>query len=95
MESLPQSHPKLKHKTLIHTRNAVCKSKSHVMFLKQENSLLCMITYDIWSTQSELKWTTIPGATRFFREVVGLELGQHGLVSTTEELPDRKVAAPV
>jgi hypothetical protein len=43
---------------------------------------------------------SIPGTTRFFREkkrkmIVGLERGPLSLVSTTEELLDRKVAAPV
>jgi hypothetical protein len=37
---------------------------------------------------------SIPGTTRIKR-VVGLELGLLSLVSTTEELLDRKVAAPV
>jgi hypothetical protein len=46
---------------------------------------------------------SIPGTTRFSEEkkekkkktVVGLERGSFSLVSTTEELLDRKVAAPV
>jgi hypothetical protein len=37
---------------------------------------------------------SIPGTTRK-KNVVGLERGPLSLVSTTEELPDRKVAAPV
>jgi hypothetical protein len=37
---------------------------------------------------------SIPGTTRK-KKVVGLERGQLSLVSTTEELLDRKVAAPV
>jgi hypothetical protein len=37
---------------------------------------------------------SIPGTTRK-RKVMGLEGGTLGLVSTTEELLDRKVAAPV
>jgi hypothetical protein len=37
---------------------------------------------------------SIPG-TRRGEKVVGLELGPLSLVSTTEELLDRKVAAPV
>jgi hypothetical protein len=36
---------------------------------------------------------SIPGTTR--KKVVGLERGPLSLVSTTEELRDRKVAAPV
>jgi hypothetical protein len=36
---------------------------------------------------------SIPGITR--KKVVGLERGPLSLVSTTEELLDRKVAAPV
>jgi hypothetical protein len=43
---------------------------------------------------------SIPGTTRFFwkkkgKQVVGLERGPLSLVSTTEELLDKKVAAPV
>jgi hypothetical protein len=42
---------------------------------------------------------SIPGTTRFPKKkkktVVGQELGTLGLVSTTQELLDRKVAAPV
>jgi hypothetical protein len=39
---------------------------------------------------------SIPGTTRKkIKEVVGLERGPLSLVSTTEELLDRKVAAPV
>jgi hypothetical protein len=37
----------------------------------------------------------IPGTTRKKNKVVGLEWGPLSLVSTTEELLDRKVAAPV
>jgi hypothetical protein len=37
---------------------------------------------------------SIPGATRR-KKVVGLERGPLSLVSTTEELLDRKVAVPV
>jgi hypothetical protein len=36
---------------------------------------------------------SIPGTIR--KNIVGLERGPHSLVSTTEELLDRKVAAPV
>jgi hypothetical protein len=36
---------------------------------------------------------SIPGTAK--KKVVGLERGPHSLVSTTEELLDRKVAAPV
>jgi hypothetical protein len=36
---------------------------------------------------------SIPGTTK--KKAVGLERGPHSLVSTTEELLDRKVAAPV
>jgi hypothetical protein len=36
----------------------------------------------------------VPGTTRI-KNVVGLERGPLSLVSTTEELLDRKVAAPV
>jgi hypothetical protein len=36
---------------------------------------------------------SIPGTTK--KKVVGLERGSLSLVSTTEELLDRKIAAPV
>jgi hypothetical protein len=36
---------------------------------------------------------SIPGTTK--KKVVGLERGPFSLVSTTEEILDRKVAAPV
>jgi hypothetical protein len=36
---------------------------------------------------------SIPGTTR--KKLMGLERGPHSIVSTTEELLDRKVAAPV
>jgi hypothetical protein len=35
------------------------------------------------------------GSRALQKKVVGLERGPFGLVSTTEELPDRKVAVPV
>jgi hypothetical protein len=38
---------------------------------------------------------SIPGTTRKKEKVVGLDGGPLSLVSTTEELLDRKVAAPV
>jgi hypothetical protein len=43
---------------------------------------------------------SIPGTVRFFgkkkgKQVVGLERGPFSLVSTTEELLDKKIAAPV
>jgi hypothetical protein len=38
---------------------------------------------------------SIPGITKEKKKVVDLEKGQLSLVSTTEELLDRKVAAPV
>jgi hypothetical protein len=38
---------------------------------------------------------SIPGTTRKEKKVVGLERGPLSLESTTEELLDRKIAAPV
>jgi hypothetical protein len=38
---------------------------------------------------------SFPGTTKIEKKVVGLERGPLSLVSTTEELLDRKVAAPV
>jgi hypothetical protein len=38
---------------------------------------------------------SIPGTTRKRKKIVGLERGPLSLVSTTEELLDRKIGAPV
>jgi hypothetical protein len=63
-----------------------------------------MISYISCTTASVVKWSeflaTDPEARVRFPElpekkVVGLEVGPLSLVSTTEELLDRKVAAPV
>jgi hypothetical protein len=45
-----------------------------------------MEDFDAW-----VRFPALPGK----KKVVGLERGPLGLVSTTEELLDRKVAAPV
>jgi hypothetical protein len=45
-------------------------------------------------SETQLRYS-IPGATQIFSEVVGLERCPLSLVSTTEELLDRKVAAAV
>jgi hypothetical protein len=48
-----------------------------------------------WAPDTKRDWPTDkrPGITK--KKVVGLERGPLSLVSTTEELLDRKVAAPV
>jgi hypothetical protein len=52
----------------------------------------------LWSS-GQSSWLQIQGSRVRFpgttKKVVGLERGPLSLVSTTEELPDRKVAAPV
>jgi hypothetical protein len=72
-------------------------------FFKLQN-LYCL-TIHIVTTASVVKWSeflaTVPGAPVRFpalpkkKKVVGLERGPLSLVSTTEELLDRKVADPV
>jgi hypothetical protein len=46
----------------------------------------------LWGQGPHLTWS-IPSTTR--KKVVGLERGPLSLVSTTQELLDRKVEAPV
>jgi hypothetical protein len=53
---------------------------------------LCGLVVRVLGYRSEGP-SSIPGTTR--KKVVGLERGPLSLVSTTEELLDRKVAAPV
>jgi hypothetical protein len=54
---------------------------------------------EFWATDPEA-WVRFPALPDFLKKknkktVVGLERGALSLVSTTEELLDRKVAAPV
>jgi hypothetical protein len=55
--------------------------------------LLCGLVVRVLGNRSEGPGS-IPGTTRK-KKVVGLQRGPLSLVSTTEELLDRKVAAPV
>jgi hypothetical protein len=58
----------------------------------QHNDRLCGLVVRVLGYRSG-RPGSIPGITK--RKVVGLERGPLSLVSTTEELLDRKVAAPV
>jgi hypothetical protein len=58
----------------------------------QHNDRLCGLVVRVLGYRSEGPGS-IPGTTR--KKAVGLEQGPLSLVSTTEELLDRKVAAPV
>jgi hypothetical protein len=60
--------------------------------IKILSDLLCGLVVRVLGYRSRGPGS-IPGTTR--KKVVGLEWGQLSLVSTTEELLDRKVAAPV
>jgi hypothetical protein len=53
------------------------------------------ITNQNQSTIAQLSDNIFNIIHRYKKKVVGLELGPPSLVSTTEELLDRKVAAPV
>jgi hypothetical protein len=65
-------------------------------------TMFCDVMYSerpsLWSS-GQSSWLQIrrPGfdSRHYKKKVVGLELGPLSLVSTTEELLDRKVAAPV
>jgi hypothetical protein len=59
----------------------------------EESDLLCGLVVRVLGYRSG-GLGSIPGTTKK-KEVVGLERGPLSLVSTTEELLDRKVAAPV
>jgi hypothetical protein len=63
------------------------------MFLVEQGDRLCGLVVRVLGYRSEGPGS-IPGTTRK-RRVVGLERGPLSLVSTTEELLDRKVEAPV
>jgi hypothetical protein len=66
----------------------------------EQTFILLFIIMALWSS-GQSSWLRIqrPGFDsqryQIFREVVGLERGPLSHVSTTEELLDRKVAAPV
>jgi hypothetical protein len=57
-----------------------------------EEDRLCDLVVRVLGYRSGVTGS-IPGTTR--KKVVGLERGPLSLVSTTEELLDRKVAAPI
>jgi hypothetical protein len=60
--------------------------------MRDNTNVTCRIWYSIepWVSKGP---GSIPGATRFFREVAGLERGSLNLVSKTEELLERKSSA--
>jgi hypothetical protein len=67
----------------------VCKFHSAVAIVR-----LCGLVVRVLRYRSGGQGS-IPGTTRKKKKVVGLEQGPPSLVRTTEELLDRKVAAPV
>jgi hypothetical protein len=64
----------------------------HALFLVLWLNLdrLCGLVVEFLSTDAG-----VPGTTKKKKKAVGLERGPLSLVSTTEELLDRKIAAPV
>jgi hypothetical protein len=62
--------------------------------MKVCNDRLCGLVVRVLGYRSGGRGS-IPGTTPKKKTVVGLERGPLSLVSTTEELLDRKVAAPV
>jgi hypothetical protein len=78
---------------------AILNGKCVPVFLCDLCSALVSVAPPLWSSgQSSLlqiqgSRVRFPGTTK--KKVVGLERGPFSLVSTTEELLDRKVAAPV
>jgi hypothetical protein len=59
--------------------------------LDEQNDRLCGLVVRVLGYRSRVRFPTLPEKKR----VVGLERGPLSLVSTTEELLDRKLAAPV
>jgi hypothetical protein len=70
-------------------QNPIVKLHRHCSILVRD-SLVITVSGDIYVYKCP---GSIPGTTR--KKVVGLERGPLSLVSTNEELLDRKVAAPV
>jgi hypothetical protein len=68
-------------------------SSSGILNTRKQRDRLCGLLVRVISYRS-LGPGTIPGTTRK-KKVVGLEWGPLSLVSTTEKLLDRKVAAPL
>jgi hypothetical protein len=69
------------------------KINNYEIMLREEEDLLCGLVVRVLSYRSGCSGS-IPGIT-MKEKVVGLERGPLSLVSTTEKLLDRKVAAPV
>jgi hypothetical protein len=65
---------------------------SDLLYLQNRVDRLCGLVVRVLGYRSGGPGS-IPGTTK--KQVVGLERGPLSLVSTTEELLDRKVAAPV
>jgi hypothetical protein len=85
----------------VHLNAEICTRGHHQVMtvLSMFNVLICSSTRGppLWSS-SQSSWLQIPrpgfDSRHYEKKVVGLERGLLSLVSTTEELLDRKVAAP-
>jgi hypothetical protein len=80
---------KTSQKPVLHRRNDAGRDNSVPLIQKD---CLCGLAFRVLDYRSGGPGS-IPGTTR--KKVIGLERGPLSLVSTTEELLDRKVAAPV
>jgi hypothetical protein len=60
-----------------------------------DNVQNCVSYINILSSQTDISYLCLVSLYYQKKKVVGLERGPLSLVSTTEELLDRKVAAPV
>jgi hypothetical protein len=76
--------------SVLHFSTETYKLKQKIIVL---NNRLCGLVVRVLGYRSGGPGS-IPGTTRK-KKVVGLERGPLSLVSTTEELLDRKVAAPI
>jgi hypothetical protein len=81
------------------THPDVTNKKLAISFSKKLLHMLSLIRLPLWSSgQSSWLQIRMPGFdSRHYqkKKLVDLERGPHSLVSTTEELLDRKLAAPV
>jgi hypothetical protein len=70
-------------------RNFFLVAESHFSLLHAVSFLHCIFNYAV-DPEARVRYPALPG-----KKVVGLEQGPLSLMNTTEELLDRKVAAPV
>jgi hypothetical protein len=74
-----------------HGKTIVLPHRCYFAHFPYKNDRLCGLVVRVLGYRSGSPGS-IPVTTRIKKKVVGLERGPLSLVSTTEELPDRKVA---